>query len=95
MRRKRTRANRKQPSITALIRRIQLMPDDELRSLCADYAFLAAIDQNAEVRQIRDACLREIEWRATLPSLIEATDTSNDLSGFRSSTAGRDSERQG
>ena len=61
--RPRVLASRNQPPIDGLIPRIASMPDDELRSVYADYEFLAAVDQNAEVKQIRDACLREIDRR--------------------------------
>ena len=65
---KQRRANRDRPPITPLIQLIAIMPDDELQRLYDDYVFLSAVDSEREFKQIRDACFREIQWRAALPT---------------------------
>jgi hypothetical protein len=73
MRRRRAVNSRKPPPILGFMQQIAVMPDEELNIVYADYAFLAAVDQNPEFREKCDACLQEIKWRASLPPVDRST----------------------
>ena len=49
------------------VRGIGGMPNDELVTVYADYAFISGLDSDPDVRAMRDACMREMKARDIEP----------------------------